>query len=143
MAGDRTVVATAGLVEALLDLAEDADPKGVTAALATTESQTFDGTADLDEGTPVFTHFYFPDTGRSNAAVFGVDLSVPPRGAQGRFVSHPRGELGVTERDPIHEVTLVAVPPWDGNAIGAFDRRGTRLDLLIVDIAPPEESIPW
>lgn len=93
---------------------------------------------ELDPGTPVFTDLYFPSAGRSVDAVFGVDVSVPHGQAQGRFVSHPLGELGVSKTDDLHEVVLVAVPPWTREDVAAFDRSGRRLDLRIVAAAPPE-----
>jgi hypothetical protein len=89
---------------------------------------------------PVFTHFYLPRDDDSVSAVFGVDLGTPVGQTQGRFVSHPRGELSVSETDDLHEVVFVAVPPWDDDSVAAFDRRGTRREFSVLDVEPPAES---
>lgn len=151
---DRCFV-TAGLLDALRELAADREPEAVSTLLATTPAGEFDvalgvGGAIVDEDaivddglapeTPVFTDFYLPSEGRSVDAVFGMDVSVPHAQAQGRFVSHPRGELSVGTRDDLHEVVLVAVPPWGRDDVAAFDRSGTRLALRVVDAAPPERA---
>lgn len=94
---------------------------------------------DLDPDEPVFTDLYLPSAGRSIDAVFGMDVSVPHGQAQGRFVSHPLGELSVSTTDDLHEVVLVAVPPWGRDDVAAFDRSGRRLELRIVAAAPPAE----
>ncbi|MFC4989231.1 MULTISPECIES: hypothetical protein [Saliphagus] len=133
------VYVTRGLLAVLLEFASDADPDGVTIALSATPAP------DVDDALPpeatVFTDFYLPDAGRSVAAVFGVDLSTPPGQVGGRFVSHPRGELSVTQGDDLAEVVLVTVPPWDRESVRAFDRRGRRRELAVVDAAPPTEFL--
>jgi len=181
---------TAGLLDALLELAAAREPESVSTLLAVTpagdlESATADGggdaaggdgagaggpesgdsgaggtgstgaartgtgrdggdttvapsLADLDPGVPVFTEFYVPSAGQSVDAVFGMDVSVPHGQAQGRFVSHPLGELSVSTGDDLHEVVLVAVPPWTRDDVAAFDRSGRRLPLDVVSAAPPE-----
>ena len=91
--------------------------------------------------TPVFTDFYLPETGESVNAVFGVDLSTPAGQTQGRFVSHPRGEQGVSRTDDLHEVVFVAVPPWEPESLAAFSRDGVRKSLERLAGAPPAESI--
>lgn len=139
---DDAVYATRGLVEGLLALAGDADPQSVTADLAAIPAGDLDGADDVDPERAVFSHFYFPGVGDSNTAVFGVDLSVPAGRSGGRFVSHPTGDPGLSERDPIRAVTLVGIPPWEVAAVRAFDRRERR-PLQIVDGIPPDESAPW
>lgn len=129
------VYATQGLVEALCSLASDRDPEGLTVTLATTPAGELPTT--LEDGTPVFTDFYFP-SGDSVSAVFGVDISTPT--AQGRFVSHPDGTLGVTREDDLHEVVFVAVPPYDAAEVRAYGRRGDRLDLELLDVEPAAEA---
>ncbi|WP_255149720.1 hypothetical protein [Halorarius halobius] len=131
------VYATAGLVDALLDIAESRDPQEVTVALATRPAGEID--CDLPAETPVYTDFYLPDTGRSVRAVFGMDLGTP--GSQGRFVSHPSGDPKLSRTDDLHEVVLVAVPPYDRDSLRAFDRSGRRLDLQILDVEPPEATL--
>ncbi len=131
---------TAGLAEVLLDLAHDADPDPFTASLAVTVAADLDGAEDLSPEMPVFTDFYLPDAARSVSAVFGVDLSTPPGQTQGRFVSHPRGELSISRTDDLHEAVFVAVPPWSQDAFAAFDRSGRERDLVVVDAHPPQES---
>ncbi|GAB3685813.1 hypothetical protein GCM10028857_16880 [Salinarchaeum chitinilyticum] len=153
----ETCYVTGGLLDALLAIAEDRDPDAVSTLLLVSEAGDLDdveppapngndgqspgavtAAGDLDPQTPVFTDLYFPSTGRSVDAVFGVDVSVPHGQAQGRFVSHPLGELSVSKADDLHEVVLVAVPPWTREDVAAFDRSGRRLDCRIVAAAPPE-----
>jgi hypothetical protein len=131
--------ATSGLVETLLRLASERDPDTTTIPLAVTEAAEMPET-ELDPETPVFTHFYMPDVGGSVNAVFGVDLGMPVGQTQGRFVSHPRGDLRLSKRDDLKEVVFVAVPPWDEESLAVFDRRGQRRELTVLDVEPPEES---
>lgn len=135
------VYVTRGLLAVLLEFASDADPEGVTIALSATPAREVDD--NLPPETPVFTDFYFPQAGRSVTAVFGVDLAIPAGSVQGRFVSHPRGELAVTRSDDLAEIVLVAVPPWEpeGTSVRAFDRRGRRQELEVLDSAPPPEFL--
>jgi hypothetical protein len=135
------VYATRGLVTVLLELARDAEPGSVTARLAVTDAESLTGGDDLSPDVPVFTDFYLPDNGRSVTAVFGVDLSTPSGQTQGRFVSHPQGDLEVSRTDDLAEVVFVAVPPWEEANLAAFDRRGRRRDLTIVDAEPPQDTI--
>ncbi len=130
--------ATSGLVEGLLTIAADRDPNGVSIALATTPAG--DLGLDLPPETPVFTDFYFPDTGDSVSAVFGVDLSTP--GSEGRFVSHPDGDPQLTRTDDLHGVVLVAVPPWTSDDLRAYDRRGRRQELELLDVVPRDGELP-
>lgn len=142
---------TAGLLDALLELAADREPESVSTLLAVTPAGDLDDSAgdgadgvggasvgDLEPATPVFTDVYVPSEGRSVDAVFGMDVSVPHGQAQGRFVSHPLGDLSVSTTDDLHEVVLVAVPPWTRDDVAAFDRSGRRLRLSVVAATPPE-----
>lgn len=135
---------TRGLLEGLLSLARDADPRSISADLAATSAGDLKGVddIDIDPQTAVFSHFYFPSAGDSNTAVFGVDLSVPAGRTGGRFISHPNGDPELTERDPIRAVTVVGVPPWAIGDVRAFDRRKRRA-LRVVDGEPPDEEAPW
>ncbi|WP_263019302.1 MPN domain-containing protein [Natronobiforma cellulositropha] len=137
------VYATRGLIDVLLDLASDADPESMTTGLSVTRAGELTGESvgALPAETPVFTDFFLPDPGNPVNAVFGVDLSTPARQTQGRFVSHPMGELSVSKRDHLAQVIFVAVPPWsaDPTSIRAFDRRGRRQPLELLDAEPPEE----
>ena len=138
-----TCYVTGGLLDALLAIASDREPDAVSTLLVVSPAGDLQGAPaidgeDVDPETPVFTDCYFPSAGRSVDAVFGMDVSVPHGQAQGRFVSHPLGELSVSETDDLHEVVLVAVPPWERETVAAFDRSGRRLDLRIVAAAPPE-----
>ncbi|NHN48703.1 hypothetical protein G9464_14025 [Halostella sp. JP-L12] len=135
------VYATRGLVTVLLELAVDAEPSSLTAGIAVTPAGELDGAEDLPADAPVFTDFYLPDSGESVTAVFGVDLSTPSRQTQGRFVSHPQGNLEVSRTDDLHEAVFVAVPPWEESNLAAFDRRGRRRDLTVIDAEPPQESL--
>ncbi|SNZ05859.1 hypothetical protein SAMN06269185_0967 [Natronoarchaeum philippinense] len=135
------VYVTEGLLDALLDLAAGDDPDRVSAALAVTPASDLDGGVDLDPETPVFTDLFVPRQHRSVNAVFGMDVTTPPHQTQGRFVSHPLGRLDVTKEDDLHEVVLVAIPPWDRDAVAAFDRRGRRRSLVVLDAAPPVDDL--
>ena len=134
------VYVTRGLVETLLRLAREAEPNDVTISLAVTRAEDLPE-ADLDPETPVFTDFYLPSTGGSVNAVFGMDLGTPAGQTQGRFVSHPDGYMGVSKLDDLHEVIFVAIPPWETDSFGAFDRSGRKKDVEILDVEPPEESL--
>lgn len=135
------IYVTRGLLEVLLELAGETEPETVTAGLSVTRAGEFQADLAVDDETPVFTHFYLPETGESVNSVFGLDISTPMGQTQGRFVSHPEGNLEVTIEDDLHEVVLVAVPPWDRDSVAAFSRDGSRRDLTVVDAEPPEERI--
>lgn len=134
------VYITRGLLEVLLDFGREADPESVTASLAVTHAGDLQG-ATVGPDTPVFTDFYLPEAGDSVTAVFGVDLSTPAGQTQGRFVSHPRGDKGISRTDDLHEVVFVAVPPWEPGDVQAFDRSGNRRDLTILDVDPAPGSL--
>ncbi|WP_277541300.1 MPN domain-containing protein [Haloarcula laminariae] len=134
------VYVTRGLVETLLRMAREAEPNDVTISLAVTEAAELPET-DLEPEIPVFTDFYLPSAGSSVNAVFGMDLGTPAGQTQGRFVSHPDGYMGVSKLDDLHEVIFVAVPPWETDSFGAFDRSGRPVDVEILDVEPPEESL--
>lgn len=140
-----SIFITEGLLEVLLEFAEDRDPQQSNVPLATTAAEALTGAdsrlVDLDADTSVLTHFYLPDATRSVNSVFGMDLGTPSGGAQARFVSHPTGPLGITKRDDLAGVVLVAVPPWEAETVQAFDRRGRRLDLVALSAEPPVETI--
>jgi hypothetical protein len=74
--------------------------------------------------------------------VFGVDLGTPAGEGGARFVSHPDGFLGLSRTDDLAGVVLVAVPPYDADSVAAFDRSGEGVELVVVDAAPPSESLP-
>lgn len=136
---------TRGLSTTLLRLAGEREPDSITIPLAVTragELPPSENPADpaLDADTPVFTHFYLPRDGDSVTAVFGVDLGTPVGQTQGLFVSHPQGDLDVSTTDDLRAIVLVAIPPWDEASLAAFDRRGRRQDLAILDVEPPEEQ---
>lgn len=131
--------ATRGLVRTLLRLASESEPETTTIPLAVTPAGDIPE-ADIDPETPVFTHFYMPSAGGSVSAVFGYDLGTPVGQTQGRFVSHPQGHLDLSTRDDLHEVVFVAVPPWERESLAAFDRRGRRQELTLLDVDLPEED---
>ncbi|WP_254761531.1 hypothetical protein [Natrinema marinum] len=137
------VYVTRALVDVLLDLASDADPSPLTTGVSVTAASELEGESELPPDTPVFTDFFLPNSDNPVNAVFGVDLSTPARQTQGRFVSHPVGELEVTRRDDLAQIVFVAVPPWevDERSFAAFDRSGRRQPLEIVDAAPPGQSL--
>lgn len=128
--------ATAGLLDALLEIAADRDPTKVTVSLAVTSGDDLD--VDLPADASVFTDFYYPDTGGSVRAVFGMDLGTPS--AAGRFVSHPDGTRRVTREDDLHEVVFVAVPPYDRSSVAVFDRSDRKLPLEVLDVEPPDPA---
>ncbi|WP_247731448.1 hypothetical protein [Halovivax limisalsi] len=137
------VYVTEGLLEALLDLASEAEPGEVSTPIATVPAGDLEG-PDADrvpEATPVFAEYRLPDPNNALAGVFGVELSRPNRDTQGRFLSHPSGLLEVTMEDDLAEVVIVAVPPWEptDDALAAFDRGGSRRSIVELDAAPPVE----
>lgn len=135
------VYVTRGLVDVLLDFAEDAEPKELDVTLSTTPAREFEADLGVDPKTPVLTHFYLPDAGEAVTAVFGMDLGTPVGRGRARFIAHPQGKLEVTQRDHLAAVMLVAVPPWDERSYAAFDRAGRQLDLVVFDVEPPRESL--
>ena len=132
------VYATRGLVESLVRSASEAAPEEVSIPIAVTEASELPD-APVPPETPVFTHFYMPEAGASVNFVFGVDLATPAGQTQGRFVSHPNGELRVRQTDDFKELIFVAVPPWETDSVAVFDRRGREQPLVLLDIEPPEE----
>lgn len=132
---------TRGLVETLLRFASEKDPESTTIPLAITRASDISAT-NLDDETPVFTHFYLPNDGDSVNAVFGVDLGTPAGQTPGVFVSHPRGELQVSKRDDLREIIFVAVPPWEPDSLKVFGRDGNAREFSILDVEPPEETAP-
>lgn len=139
--------AARGLLETLVELADDADPEQTSIALVAVPATelvaaTGDGAdpAGLDADTPVFAEFYFPDVGASITSVFGMDLSTPA-GTAGRFVSHPGGNPDVSLTDDLHAVVFVAVPPWKPDNVWAYDRSGHRLEVVTVAAATPERTL--
>ncbi|MFC3957115.1 hypothetical protein [Halovivax cerinus] len=139
---EPTVYATAGMVEALLDLASEAQPDRVSTGISTVSAGDLEGeeATVLPAETPVFAEYLIPDPGNSLTHVFGVELSTPNRNTQGRFLSHPDGVLDLTLRDDLAAVVIVAVPPWNpaDDSLAAFDRSGERLPLELIDAEPPE-----
>lgn len=140
---DRSpVYVTRSLLDTLLGFADDAEPESLSIGLAVTLASDLTGVDDLPETTPVFTHLYFPGRPNAVSSVFGFDLQTPPGRTHGRFVTHPLSDLRLTKRDDLHEVVIVAVPPWDDGSVAAFDRRGRRRPVSVVDAVPPRESLP-
>ncbi|MFC6785023.1 hypothetical protein ACFQFH_03960 [Halobaculum halobium] len=134
------VYITADLLSLLVERAADADPKAENVVLdATPGGELVDRPADLDPSTPVLTHFYFPAAAGSVSAVFGMDLGRPA--GRARFLSHPDGDRRLTEEDDLAAAVLVAVPPYDSENVTAYDRRGRRRELVVVDAHPPEERV--
>lgn len=145
---DAPVYATRALVDVLLALAGDADPRAMSVALATTpagELSPTDGPGleldRLDPDVTVFSDFYFPNAGDSLEAVFGVDLATPA-GVTGRFLTHPDGDpdLGVT--DDLAARILLAIPPYDVDTVRAYDRSGRR-ELVLVAAESPEPDTDY
>ena len=132
---------TSALLDVLLDMSTDAEPDALSVVLAPTRAGAFDADLGLDADTPVLTHFYLPDAGRSVTAVFGLDLSTPAGRGRARFHAHPQGPKEPTKRDDFAAAIIVAVPPWDRTGVRAYDRSGSQLALEEVDAEPPEESL--
>ncbi|MFB6267304.1 MAG: hypothetical protein ABEI31_06575 [Halodesulfurarchaeum sp.] len=136
---------TGPLLDVLLELSADADPKPITVSLAVTRAGDLDPTSaegrplsGLDPDVPVFSDFYFPAAGDAVNKVFGIDLGTPVGQIQGRFLSHPMGDPDVTTRDDLASRMLVAVPPWERSAVTAFDRGGRKLCLDVVAASAPD-----
>jgi hypothetical protein len=140
------VYATRALADVLCELAADADPDDLSVRLAATPAgdlQSTDGdSTGLDPDQPVLSDFYFPDAGDALTNVFGMDLATPTGQTAGRFVSHPDGRYDVSSTDDLHARLLVAVPPWEADAVRAYDRSGRRRDLVLVDATAPADEIP-
>lgn len=137
----RRLYVTSALLDVLLDMSETAEPDTLSVVLTPTRAGAFDADLGLDADTPVLTHFYLPDAGRSVTAVFGLDLSTPAGRGRARFHAHPQGPREPTKRDDFAAAVIVAVPPWDRSAVRAYDRSGARLALEEVDAEPPEETL--
>ena len=135
------VYITRGLLDALLEMAEAEEPASVSVVLASTPAGDFETDLGIDDETPVLTHFYFPEASGSVAAVFGVDLGTPAGRGRARFVSHPQGPLEATREDTFAAALVVAVPPWDEASCAAFDRNDRELDLDVLDVEPPRETL--
>lgn len=138
------VYITRGLFELLFELAAEEAPNPVTVSLTATPAAEFDDDeldAAVDPETPILSHFYLPEVGKSVNSVFGMDLGRPAGDTSAKFLSHPSGPLGVTKQDDLAGVVLVAVPPWDETSIAAFDRAGNTLELVVVEAEPPVETI--
>jgi hypothetical protein len=131
---------TRGLLDVLVERAEEAEPEAISLVIGSTPAGAFPEDVGVDDRTPVLTHLYLPAAGRSVSAVFGMDLGTPAGRGRARFLTHPQGPLAVTERDDLAAAVLVAVPPWDSQSVAAFDRSGRRLDVVVVDAEPPVES---
>ncbi|MDG5776057.1 hypothetical protein VB773_14770 [Haloarculaceae archaeon H-GB2-1] len=134
------IYATRGLVESMLRFASDSEPDSVTVSLSVTPAGELPETG-LEDEVPVFTHFYMPAAGGSVNAVFGMDIGTPVGQTQGRFVSHPQGELSISKTDDLAEVVFVAVPPWELETVAVFDRSGRKVDLEVLDVEPPQASL--
>jgi hypothetical protein len=141
-----TVHATRPLVEVLCELARDADPGSISVRLAATPAGDLvptDGPlTGVEPETAVLSDFYFPEAGDALTSVFGVDLATPTGQTAGRLVSHPDGNPDVTMTDDLHAQLLVAVPPWNPENVRAYDRNGTRRDLVLLDAAAPDADAP-
>lgn len=135
------VYITSGLLEILLEQAADREPESVRIGLAVTPASEFDDVA-LPPETAVFTTFYLPDAGRAIEAVFGSGLATPAGQTPGLFVSHPDGSQTLSRTDDLREIVFVAIPPWDRDSIAAYGRDGRRRDLDVLDVEPPDESLP-
>ena len=139
------VFVTRGLVDVLVEFAADREPQQANVPLAATPAGDLAGDdsrlTEIDDETPVITHFYLPDAAGSVNSVFGMDLGTPSGGAQARFVSHPTGPLGVSTEDDLAGVVLVATPPWEADTVAAFDRSGASVELVVLDAEPPVEEI--
>ena len=123
----RGVAITRDLLEVLLAYAKEHEPTPVQVPLGAVAGEEF-GVAG-----PVLAEFYLPTEKASVSAVFGFDLGSPPGTVDARFLSHPGGELGVTQTDDLHATMVIAVPPWDTESVGVFNRHGERGGLEIVD----------
>lgn len=133
---------TRDLLTVLLDDAAERDPEESNYRLSATRAGEFEADLGIDPETPVLTHFTLSDVGGSVNAVFGVDLGTPAGHGGARFLSHSDGFLGVSKTDDLAAIVIVAVPPYDEDAVAAFDRAGTGIELAVLDAVPPEESVP-
>lgn len=146
--GPDPVYATRALVDVLLELADDADPKAMSVALAVTPAHELtpaDGPgvalAELDPDTTVFSDFYFPGAGDAIEAVFGFDLATPA-GVSGRFLTHPDGDPEMSVTDDLAARILLAIPPYEREDVRAYDRRGRR-DLVLVAAESGEPDLDF
>ncbi|QZA89237.1 hypothetical protein K0C01_03570 [Salinarchaeum sp. IM2453] len=138
----KTVYITEGLVKALLEIASRQDPQPVSVDLGATKAREYNDVSDkLGAETLILTDMYMPTDQQSVSAVFGMDISTPAGRTYGRFVSHPDGTLGLTTKDNLHEIVIVAVPPWNQKQIKAFDRKGKAMSMEMLDVDLPESEI--
>lgn len=138
----KRIYITEGLVKALLEIASRQDPQPVAIDLGATKAKEYNEISDkLDGETLVLTDMYMPTDQQSVSAVFGMDISTPVGRTYGRFVSHPDGTLDLTTKDNLHEIVIVAVPPWNQKQIKAFDRRGRAMEMEMLDVDLSESEI--
>ena len=135
---------TEPLLEVLLELAKDAEPRPANVLLVASSAgdlEPADGDGSplsaLEDSTPVFSDFYFPEVGNAVRNVFGIDLGTPAGQTHGRFLSHPMGDPDLSTTDDLHATVLVAIPPWTPEYVSAYDRHSRRLDLRVVAAAAP------
>lgn len=133
---------TRDLLTVLLEHAAELEPSAASVQLTSTPAGEFEANLQVDPETPILTHFTLPDVGGSVNEVFGVELGTPAGRGRARFVSHPDGNPELTKADDLAAVVFVAIPPWGRDDVVAYDRRGTRIELSVVDTAPPEETVP-
>ena len=134
------VAITRDLLSVLCERAREADPDTVSITLDATPAAALAGdTTRIDADTPVLTHFYLPEAGASVSAVFGMELGRPS--GRARFLSHPDGATGVSERDDLAARILVTVPPYEPDGVEAYDRHGRSETLHVVEAEPPEEPL--
>lgn len=148
LATDRRVIVlnemifiTSGLLDGLLSLAATQVDTSLSVPLIATPATDLD-VGVVPEDSMVFTDFYLPDSAASVSSVFGVDLGTPTVRTDGRFISHPDHYLGVSVTDDLHQIMIIAVPPWDHESVGAFSRDNTRVELSVIDVDEGTESIP-
>jgi hypothetical protein len=139
--GTPVVYITRGLLDALLEMAAAEEPTSISVVLASTPAGDFEAELDLELDIPVLSHFYFPSAIGSVTAVFGIDLGTPAGRSRARFVSHPQGPLEATREDTFAAALVVAVPPWTEASCAAFDRNDRELELDVLDVEPPRETV--
>jgi hypothetical protein len=132
---------TRGLLDGLLEMSASQEPSSLSVVLNATAAENFDSDITVEPTIEILSHFYFPQSEAPVTAVFGMELGVPAGRGKARFISHPQGPPEPTQRDTHAGVIIIAIPPWEADSCAVYDRHSNRLELEIINAAPPENRL--